>query len=119
MTKVEEALVEIRAELSRLEPIHEGLRDYARLNLTEPSQAQVAAALERYDRRVERLTAAATSLEQLVADGYPDLEGAIVEKAIYDDLQAQRATIEAALATFAVNEATTLTIRPGAPEDNP
>lgn len=118
MTKVEEALAEVNAELARIAPIHEGLRDYALL-VSSATKAAVEAAIALYDSRKSYLEQAKTGLEQLLTNGYPVLDIPPVEKAVFDDLAAQKATIDAAIAKFSVNEATSVAITAGTPEEKP
>jgi hypothetical protein len=97
-------------------PAHEGLRDYAMLDITAETKAQVDAAVAIYDRRLSLLTTANERLESLLADGYPTLEIPPVDASVFADLTSNQATITAALAQFAVNEAVSVTIVPGVPE---
>lgn len=117
MTAVDQALAEINAELTRIEPIHEGLRDYMSLDIKPDTKAQVNAAVGVYDQRVSYLTTAKDRLALLLADGYPTLALPPVEKAVFDDLTENQATIAAALAQFEMNEAITLTVVPGVPSE--
>lgn len=117
MTKVEEALAEIVAELARIAPIHEGLQDFALLDIKPETKAAVQAAISQYNTRVSRLNDAKTGLQNLLADGYPTLEIPPVEAAVLADLSENQATIAAALAQFTANEAVTLSILPGQPTD--
>lgn len=111
MTPLETVLAEIDAELARLAPIDEGLHDYAALDLTSPTVTEVQAAIALYHERITVLMAAKLALEALIAQGYPALEIPPVAKAVYDDLVANRNTIEAALAEFTViAEATSASI---------
>jgi hypothetical protein len=119
MTKVEEALVEVKAELKRIEPIHEGLRDYAMLDITPETRTQVNAAIYAYDYRVALLTNVEKTLEALLAGGYPELEIPPVEAAVLQDLEMNQKTITAALRQFTVDEAVSLEVIPGIPEDKP
>lgn len=116
MTKVEEAIVEIDGLLALFAPQHEGLRDFALLNLTSKTQEWVRQSIIHYDRRVAALNIAKTALIALMADGHPDLPIAEVDAQSYADLQANAATIEAALARFASNAATALALNGGVVE---
>ena len=115
-TVVPAALTEIRAKLAEIPPQHEGLRDFARLNLKPETRQEVGVSLDQYDRRVRALTAAQTALEQLVADGYPDLLPRKVSDLVLQDLQDNEATIAAALKQFISNAPTTLNLAAGAVE---
>ena len=114
-TKVDEALAEINTELARIEPIHEGLRDYALLDITPDTLSAVNAAIAQYDTRVALLLTVKNALKALLADGYPTLDIPAVDKSVFDDLSVNYNTILAALGQFSVNEATTLGIVPGTP----
>lgn len=116
-TAVEQALVEVRSELGRIDPIHEGLRDFYSLDIKPDTKQQVSAAIDMYDARVSLLRQVEAALVNLLEAGYPVLDIPPVEKAVFDDLTENQATIAAALAQFSVNEATTLTVVPGTPED--
>lgn len=100
MSAVDTAIVEIQAALASLAPRHEGLRDFARLNLQAQTSADVQAAIAVYDRRVSLLNQSLATLQQLVADGHPTLEVREVDAAVLKDLQESAATIEAALGQF-------------------
>lgn len=115
-TVVPAGLAEIREKLAEIPPQHEGLRDFARLNLKPETLAEVRVSLEQYDRRVRVLTAAQTALEQLVADGYPDLLPRKVSDLVLQDLQENEATIAAALKQFTSNDPATLNLSAGPPE---
>lgn len=119
MTAVEQALAEIDQAIADMAPAHEGLRDYALLDIKAETKAQVNAAIGLYDQRLSHLTTTKDRLQQLLADGYPTLEIPAVEKAVYDDLKENEATIAAALARFKQNEAVSLSIVPGTPTDKP
>lgn len=114
---LEAALAEITQAIADMAPVHEGLRDYQRLNLTPDAQVDVAQALALYDERWALLMGAKTNLEGLLAAGYPALDVPPVSLAVYDDLVANHSTILAALEMFTlVDEAETLTIIQGVPE---
>lgn len=117
MSKVNEALAEIDAAILAMAPAHEGLRDYAMLNIAAETRVQVLAGITIYDRRLGLLLAAKERLELLLADGYPTLEIPPVEDEVMLDLKANSATIDAALGRFWAKppEAVTLTIVPGDP----
>ena len=117
MSQVDKSLVEILKSLAALEAEHEGLRDYARLNLREDTLAQVHAAIEVYDRRVLLLRAAQAALEALAADGHPELPVRTVAQAVHDDLDANAATIQAALAKFAPIVTAELNLEAGEAEE--
>jgi hypothetical protein len=99
-TAVASALVEIAAAIAALAPAHEGLRDFARLNLQPAAALEVKASLEQCDRRAKALEHAQTALDLLVADGYPALPLREVNDTAFADLLNNAATIAAALARF-------------------
>lgn len=101
-TKVEEAIAEIDAILVVFLPEHEGLRDFARLNLTEQTQEYVRKLTIHYDRRAELLFAVKAALLALLADGHPELPTSEVDAKSYADLRENSDTILAALSKFRV-----------------
>lgn len=109
-TAVAAALAEILATLAAMAPEHEGLRDFQRLNLQPETLTEVQASLQDYDRRVAKLLAAQASIEALLADGYPALDPRKIADAALEDLQQNARTVEAALARFASNAATRLSL---------
>jgi hypothetical protein len=116
-TAVTAALTEIVAALATIPPQHEGLRDFARLNLKSETLTEVRATLEQYDRRVRVLEAAQKALELLLADGHPDLTPREISDAAYQDLQTNKQTIDAALQQFtSPTPATRLNLSAGAVE---
>lgn len=116
MTKVEEAITEIRAALAEMEPIHEGLRDFARLNIHEDTRADVDAAIRQYDTRKAFLEAALLHAENLVIDCYPALDIPDVTLSVLADLEENKRTIDAAIAEFHSNAAGNLGLSAGFPE---
>lgn len=114
---VETAIQEIDAALAAMAPIHEGLRDYSKLNIQTDTLAAVNGAISQYDHRKSLLEQAKARCEALVADGYPVLDIADVTESVKKDLEAQAASITAALAEFDLDEAATLVIVPGSPSD--
>jgi len=116
MSKAQEAIAEIDASLAEMAPRHEGLRDYAALNLHEATKALVEEEIRRYDTRTEKLHAARAAILDLVENGHPALDVREVDQAIYADLRENAATIEAALARFSPNTAATLGLSATPPE---
>lgn len=116
MSKVEEAIVEMKAVLAQLEPEHEGLRDYAALNLEPSTKAVVLESIAQYDRRTQLIQAALTACDALVADGYPTLATREIGDTLYRDLVNNSQTIRAALAKFSSGRATGLALEPGVVE---
>ena len=117
MTKVDEAIVEIEAALAAMAPEHEGLRDFARLNLEPATLATVQSFTAAYDKRFAALTAALTKCRLLIEDGYPELALREIADSEFKDLQANAATIEAALAKFGSSKAVTLGLGGNVVED--
>ncbi len=116
-TAVTAALAEIDAALTRIPPQHEGLKDFARLNLQRDTQQEILVSLEQYDRRVRKLLAAQAALEQLIVDGHPDLLAREISPAAFEDLQQNARTIDAALRQFTTpTTASTLGLAAGAAE---
>jgi hypothetical protein len=108
ITAVAAGLAEIVSTLATIQPQHEGLRDFGRLNLKPATQVEVTASLEQYDRRVHLLAVAQAALEALLDDGYPELAPREVAETALKDLQENARTIDAALQQFASNSATAL-----------
>lgn len=111
MSKVDDAVVEIDQELGRIEPIHEGLRDYERLNLNGDTMVEVQHAIAQYDQRVRVLNEARMTLVALQHDGHPTLDIKDVSASVLTDLQVNADTIEAALKKFHSNAATELGLK--------
>ncbi len=110
---IDAMIAEMQQALTDMAPAHEGLRDYAALNLHKPdTQEAVNAAVLEYDRRRDLLNTSISTLQlvkaQLQADGYPVLEIPDVEAAVLADLKANKETIEAAYARFHLAMATSL-----------
>jgi hypothetical protein len=119
MTAVDAALAEVQARIIEIAPVHEGLRDYLRLNITDETRVEVEQALADYDDMLALMQAFVTAAEALIEAEYPNLEPRLISKPAVDDLQAQLDTVTAARAQFLVNEAETLAIVPGTPESSP
>jgi hypothetical protein len=124
--QIDDIIQELQDALVAMAPEHEGLRDFDALNLGEPAQREISAAIADYDRRVQyingaigQLTEAKSSLQTLEADGYPRLDKREVVDAAYADLQANAATIQAALAKFSSGKAVGLGLKTGSAEPKP
>lgn len=109
-------IAEIDAQLVALAPVHEGLRDFGRLNIRPESLQDVRALVALYDRRVTVLEKAKAVLLELQADGYPLILPREVPDAVLEDLRAQSTTIAAALARFTSGAAVGIGLEPGATE---
>lgn len=116
MTRVEEAIAEIKAALEGMALAHEGLRDFSRLNVSPGTLAAVQAGIEQYDLRKTRLEAALQGAEMLMADGYPVLDLPSVTLSALTDLQQNAASITAALAQFEAMPAVDLNLTVGQAE---
>ena len=114
MNAVAPALAEIIATLAALAPAHEGLRDYAALNIQRETQVEVRTSLAAFDARVTKLIAAKVALEALIAT--PDGPPRDITPAVLKDLQDQAATIAAALKTFTSEPAIALGLTGQPPE---
>lgn len=119
MSAVDDAIAELDALLDVLGPQYEGLKDYARLNLQPDSMAAVQVALVVYDRRVGLVATTRDMLVKLRTDGYPTITLPQVSPTVYADLQAQEATITAALGQFTSAPAAALNLSADAPEVKP
>lgn len=115
-TEVEAALVEIQTAVEVVEPELEGWKDYQHLNLSAESQAEVAKAIADFDRRHNALLAARDVLRNLMRDGHPELPVRTLPDAVFKDLQANLATIQAAFGRIESDEARKLNLSLGAPE---
>jgi oligoribonuclease NrnB/cAMP/cGMP phosphodiesterase (DHH superfamily) len=113
MTAVDSALTEINERLATFAPQHEGLRDFQSLNLKDTTRVEIEASLALYDRRKDVLEKAKLALEQLNADGHPELAVREISADAFADLQDNTRTIEAAMARFASNAATSLVLNEG------
>jgi hypothetical protein len=123
---IDVAIKEIDDQLVVIAPQHEGLRDYARLNLQDGTRREIDDAIGDYDRRVRLLTEAratyvtgraamVASNQALVDDGAPTLPTREITAAAVADLQAQLLTITAARGLFVV-QASTLGLQKGGVE---
>jgi len=106
-TSVDAARQEILDTLARIEPEHEGLKDFSRLNLQPETHAIISTAIADYDRRVDLLRKALAAIDALLTDNYPALDTREVGTVVYNDLAANADTIEAALGKFTPRVAAT------------
>jgi hypothetical protein len=118
-TEVSTALDELHDALGDVGPEYEGLLDYQRLNLKPDTRREVDEAINDYSRRLGLMNAAQAALEALVNDGYPDLSVRAIAATAFEDLQANAASIEAALKKFSSNQASALTVTAGEPQPKP
>jgi len=115
-SKAEELLADLTAVHVVMDPQHEGLRDYAKLNLNTVTMTEIQHALADYDRRAALMHTAQVACEALRDDGYPVLPVREVPSAALADLQVNADTIHAALGQFASSEAVGMTLKSGAKE---
>lgn len=113
---VQEALNEIKDTLDRIAKEHEGLRDFARLNLQPETLVKVNELLAFYDIRVNLLITSFNALEALINHGHPSLENFEVVQSVFNDLKNNNDTIEAAFAKFKPIFAGSLNLTAGIPE---
>lgn len=97
---VDEALEELQKAVADSTPLIEGLKDYQRLNLQEATKAVIDEALDHHGRRDSLLRQAVQALEQLLADGYPEVPVHEVAESVYEDLAENNRTIDVAFAHF-------------------
>lgn len=116
MTAVDSALTEINERLATFAPQHEGLRDFALLNLQEATKLEIDSSLKLYDRRKDLLDKAKAALDALKADGHPEIPVREISEAAFADLQGNTSTIEAAMARFASNAAASISLVSGTVE---
>ncbi len=104
MTKVEEALAEVRNALAEFEPRLAGLRDFERL-LTVADDGQeaktvIGSAIETYTIRIARLADARNTLQALLADAHPNPIVVLVPPTVHAVLAGNVGTVEAAFSQF-------------------
>lgn len=116
MNNVLEALAEIKQAYDDMQLEHEGLRDYAAMNLKAETKAIVVAAIGMYDRRTELMRAAHQALTALVDDGYPVLEIPGVTTEVLEDLKFNRESVAAAFDQFKPQVAEDLGLATAPPE---
>lgn len=121
VSAVTAALAELDEQLTAIAPSHEGLRDYARLNIEDGTRREITDAIGDYDRRVALLQearraeqtlldTAVAAYKALAGDGHPDLPIREISPAALADLQNNLDTLAAARARFASNAATAMTL---------
>lgn len=116
MSAVDDAVTEMQAAVKAMEPVHEGFRDFSRLNLHPDTADVVNRAIHEYDQRLGLLNSALAALTQLQDNGYPALPPHEVTPEVLEDLRNNTATIEAALQTFTGEKASLLGLTAGTPE---
>jgi hypothetical protein len=118
-TVVDDALAEIEEALAHIDPLLEGLQDFARLNLRPETLAVVQGAIDLHVRRRDKLVASRDALQVLLDDGYPFLPVHEIGQGAYDDLAENHTSIEAAFAHFKPNVALALGLTAGESEPKP
>jgi GTP:adenosylcobinamide-phosphate guanylyltransferase len=97
-------LAAFRAELTAAKaaavPVFEGLSDYLAVNLTQEARAKVQEIALSYQQRMQAIENTLQALIALEGAGYPADITSAVEDVVYADLQAQQASITAALGKF-------------------
>jgi len=116
MSAVDTALAEVQAAITAMAPAHEGLRDYALLDLKPETKAVVDAEIARYDLRLSWLLYVEDALMNLVDNGYPTLAPAEIPEDAMEDLQENKSTIDAALGIFRPNTAVGMSLTGGEAE---
>lgn len=112
-TVVDDALEEILEALEEIEPLLEGLRDFARLNLNPDTLSIVQTAIAEHETRQAKLSASRDSLRTLLADGYPFLPKHEIAQAPLADLAANQNSINVAFAHFTSETAASLGLSAG------
>lgn len=120
MALLEDLKKELTEAKAVLEPQIEGLHDFARLNLKPETLTAVQNATTDFQRRLDLINAALAALGDLSADKYPQVPEREVIQAVFDDLQDNVTTIEAAFSKFEpLGEATQVIITAGTPIQKP
>jgi len=118
--KLEDLRAELLAAKATILPQIEGLHDFARLNIKPETQTKVQEAIVDFERRLGLINTALSALDGLSADNYPAVPTRSVLADVYNDLQENVTTIEAAFEKFApIDEAVTATITAGTPTQEP
>lgn len=115
MTSVETAVAEVQNAISEIAPELAGVIDFSKLPIDPETARAVTSAITDFDRRLHLLTVALDALNALLADGYPAVAMREVSASTLKDLQEEAARIEAALAKFESNEATSVTVTAESP----
>lgn len=112
-TVVDDALAEILTALEQIEPLLEGLRDFARLNLNPDTLSIVQGVIAEHEDRQAKLGVARDALRTLLADDYPFLPKHEIPQSAYADLAANDNSISVAFAHFTPETAATLGLSAG------
>jgi hypothetical protein len=112
-TAVDAAIAEIEAKLRDFEDPIEGFDDFDALDIQSTTESFVHDRQTVYQRRRGLLETALAALQALKADGHPEIPILEIPQEAYADLVDQQRTINAALARFAPNVATSMTFADG------
>jgi hypothetical protein len=103
-TSVQAAVDELGAAIAAILPQFDGLNDLARLNLQPATVLSVKTALDYFGGRLTLLRAARASLQELLANGYPDVATFQVPAEVLAELRDDAQDIQAAVAKFKAAE---------------
>lgn len=116
---------QLETDKAALEPVIRGLDDLAVVSLsTHQADQEARTAYKRRRDLINTLLAAMDAQDaawaDLEADGYPTLPVVLVRGPIFDELQEERADLEAALAVFTLRpEVAKIEFSPAVIEDKP
>lgn len=116
----------LRAELiaarAVVDPQIRGMHDLVTVSITDELRTKIDEEIVIRERRrdliqavIDALDSTLRALEALEADGYPKLPEAIIDPALFSELQGEEADLDAAVAVFTPNVATTLSVSLGEP----
>jgi BMFP domain-containing protein YqiC len=100
MSAVGAAIAEIEQLLPQWQQQLDGLLDFSRIDIDSAAREQVDAAFVDLNRRITLSQSALAALRELSADGYPSELAKEVEDAVTASLQAQLASMQAAMSRF-------------------
>lgn len=116
MTSIGSAIAELQEAVATIEPVIAGDVDLSKIGLDGDTAQAVNAAIVDFQRRLKLLVGAVAALQALVDDGYPNLANREVSVVTLKVLQDELARIEAALAKFESNEATSVQVTADPPQ---
>lgn len=113
-------VIDLRLELeeakAKLLPELEGMRDFSRLNISDLLREKIDGRVGMITRRINVINSTLTSLSQLDADGYPDMEPLKVTADDVAELQDQLNTLGTAFGRITtLAEAVAASIKAGQP----
>jgi hypothetical protein len=113
---------ELTAALQVLAPQIRGLHDLAAVSISPDLKAEIATQIAERERRrdlistvIQWLDGAVQALNALANDGYPALPSAPIPPALFSELQGEETDLDAAVALFTAQQATTLSVSLGEP----